>query len=82
MDASAAAGPENDNNGWGQDKENAPYLITPMLLPKRHVKHMGQVLLKLMALPEPLSSSMSLHTLERKSLDPEMRSSVLANTLC
>ena len=43
---------------------------------------MGQLLLKLGKIPEPLSSSLRLHALGRKRLDPEVHSSILDDTLC
>ena len=71
----------NEDNGWGRFRENAPHLLTPVLLPTEYLKHMIQVLLELTRTPEPLSSSTYLHTLIRKFLDLEVRSSILANTL-
>ena len=43
---------------------------------------MSQLLLKLGDIPEPLSSSPRLHVMDRQSLDPEARSSLLVNALC
>ena len=53
----------------------------PPLLPTQYLKHMGQILLELVKIPEPLSRITHLHTLGRKRLDPELRASILADTL-
>ena len=43
---------------------------------------MGQLLLELGDISEPLSSSPRLYAMDRQHLDPEARSSLLADTLC
>ena len=81
MDTQTAACTKNEDDGWGRGRKNTPDLITPTLLPTRRWKHMGQLLLKLGDIPESLSGSTCRHALGGQRLDPEVRSSLLADTL-